>query len=343
MTTIVPRPRARLLAVLAGWAVLLLAATQLPAYALAPVDPPAPVTGNATYFDGLGSPYGGCGLPQSELDSPDFVALNVYNLPGDYSSFPARPMPPDQAAKIGAWDNGHNCGRFVQVSIGDYCTGLNDGAAGQPFCRNGSWVADGYNGATLTMVVADSCGDPNAWCRDDPYHLDLSKASLNRFARNGTPVGDLYPNHWGNRHVSWSYVPAPGYTGDIRIGFLQGAQPYWPAIAVSHLANGIHGVEYLANGAWQAATMNGDMGQSYVLGATTSGGSQFEIRVRDVTGQLVNGGRSYRFGLPASCGGRCSAAYTSVSYTTSDGGGPTPTPTATGSPGPTPTTPAPTT
>ncbi|KJK37916.1 cellulose-binding protein [Lentzea aerocolonigenes] len=291
--------------------------------------PAVPVTGTATHFDGLGAPYGGCGLPQEVLDSQDFVALNVYNTPGDYSFYP-RPIPPAQAAKIGLWDNGRNCGRFVQVAIGDYCTGTNDGAAGQPFCRNGSWIADGYSGATLTMVVADSCGDSNAWCRDDPNHLDLSTASLNRFLRNGVPVGDLNPAHWNNRKVSWSYVPSPNYTGDLRLGFMQGAQRYWPAIAVSHLANGIHGVEYLGeNGAWTQAKPNSDMGQSFIIGPTTSAGTSYEIRVRDAADALVNGGRTYRFSLPGQCSPTCSAAYTSVTYTTSDGTGPTTTTTTT--------------
>ncbi|WP_433291494.1 cellulose binding domain-containing protein [Actinoplanes sp. CA-030573] len=276
-----------------------------------------PVVGNATYFDALGAPYGGCGLPQSQLDSPDFVALNVYNTPGDYSFYP---RPVADASRVGAWNNGLNCGRFVQVSIGDYCTGVNDGAPNQAFCRNGAWTADAYNGATLTMIVADSCGDSNAWCRDDPNHLDLAKDSLNRFAKNGAAVGDMYPNHWNNRHISWSYVPAPNYTGDIKIGFLQGAQAWWPAIAVSHLANGIHGVEYLSGGTWQKAAMNGDMGQSYIIGGLTSGATNFQIRVRDVNDQLINNGRVYSFALPAACGTQCSQPYTATTYTTSAGG-----------------------
>jgi len=70
---------------------------------------------------------------------------------------------------VGIRNNGLNCGRWVQVTVGDFCTGVNDGAPGQPFCRNGSWVSDAYNGAVLTMLVADSCGDSNAGCRDDPY------------------------------------------------------------------------------------------------------------------------------------------------------------------------------
>ena len=326
-------------AALAGLALVL---SQLPAGAQAVADPTSPVTGNATYFDGLGSPYGGCGLPQTQLESPNFVALNVYNTPGDYAFYP-RPLTGADVAKMGIWNNGLNCGRWVQVSIGDYCTGVNDGAPNQAFCRNGSWTADQYTGATLTMLVADSCGDANGWCRDDPYHLDLAKDSLNRFVKGGAPVADIYPNHWNNRHVSWSFVPAPSYSGDIQLGFLQGAQVYWPAIAVSHLANGIHGVEYLSGGTWQAAKMNSDMGQSYILNGVTPGASQFQIRVRDVNDQLINNGRVYSFALPGSCGSSCAQAYTAVTYTTGNATTPpTTTPPTTTSPTTPPTTVPPT-
>jgi len=318
----------------AGFALVV---AQVPAGAQTVADPATPVTGNATYFDGLGSPYGGCGLPQAQLDSQNFVALNVYDTPGDYAFYP-RPLTGANASKAGMWNNGLNCGRWVQVSVGDYCTGVNDGAPNQAFCRNGSWVADQYNGAVLTMQVADSCGDANGWCRDDPYHLDLAKDSLNRFVKAGAPVGDMYPSHWNNRHVSWSFVPAPNYSGDISIGFLQGAQVYWPAIAVSHLADGIHGVEYLSGGTWKAATMNSDMGQSYIIDGLTPGTGQFQIRVRDSHDQLINNGRVYSFSLPASCGSACAQAYTAVAYTTS---GPSTPPTTT--PATTPPTTPPTT
>ncbi len=99
------------------------------------------------------------------------------------------------------------------------------------------------------MVVADSCDDDNAWCKDDPYHVDLAQASLNQFVLNGQPVGNMYPA-LEQPAGDWQFSPAPGYTGDINIGAIQGAQPYWPAIAISHLPNGIHGVQYYANGAW---------------------------------------------------------------------------------------------
>jgi hypothetical protein len=320
---------------------------QAPAGAIDVSGTPTPVTGYATWFTGLGSPYGGCGLPQADLDSQNFLALNVQNSPGDYTNLP-RPIPAADAAEIGMFDNGLNCDRWVQVTIGDNCDGTNSGAAGQPFCTPGTLVADQFNGATLDMVVADSCDDDNAWCKDDPYHVDLAQASLNQFVLNGQPVGDMYPDSWNNRQVTWQFIPAPNYTGDINIGAIQGSQPYWPAIAISHLPNGINGVQYYANGAWVAATMDSDMGDDYIIGPTTGAGtdgSQYEIQVIDASGNLVNNGEVYSFTLPSGCTDGCSAPYTPISYTSSAGPSPTPTPTPTATPTPTPTataTPSPT-
>ena len=320
------------IAIVAACLTLLLG--QLPAGALDVAGTPAPVTGNATWFSGLGSPYGGCGLPQANVDSQNFLALNVQNSPGNYNNLP-RPIPAADAAEIGMFDNGLNCGRWVQVTIGNYCTGVNDGAPNMAFCRNGSWVTDQYNGATLDMVVADSCDDGNAWCKDDPYHVDLAQASLNQFVLNGSSVGNMYPNHWNNRQVSWQFIPAPNYTGDIGIGAIQGAQPYWPAIAISHLPNGIHGVQYFANGSWVNATMDSDQGDDYIIGPTTgagTGGTQYQIQVTDASGSLINNGRVYSFTLPSGCTNGCSAPYTAISYTTSTGPSPSPSPSQSPSP-----------
>lgn len=283
-----------------------------------PTPLPGAHTGNATWFSGIGgTSYGGCGVPQADLDSQNFVALNVQNTPGDYSTFLPRPIPAQDASEIGMFNNGLNCGRWVQVTIGNFCTGTNDGAANQAFCRNGSWVADKYNGATLNMVVADSCQDGNAWCRDDPNHLDLVQSSLNTFVLNGQPVGNMYPNAWNNRQISWQFIPAPSYTGDVNIGFLQGANPYWSAISVTHLANGIHGVDYFQNGAWVKAPMDSDMGDDYVILPTTTAGSSYQIRVHDVNDQLINNGRIYSFSYPSSCGSSCPVPYLGITYTTS--------------------------
>lgn len=277
-------------------------------------------TGNSTYFYSLGAPYGGCGLPQAELDSQNFVAVNVENSPGDYSTFHERPISEEYAAIRGFFDNGHNCGRWVRVLIADNCDGTNDGAMNQPFCRGGSgYFSDQYNGAELYMIVSDSCYDGNAWCRDDANHLDLAYDALNKFEKDGVPVGDMFPLHYNNRLVTWQFVEAPNYTGDIRIGFMLSAQIWWPSIAITHLKNGIHGVDYFDGVDWVKAEMNGDLGQAYIIGPTsvTNGvpGSDYRIRVYDVNDQLINDGRIYNFSFPESCGTNCSPAFTEVSYT----------------------------
>lgn len=320
MTTAAPSPRrSTRKAVLVGAAlsaIAIVAAVVL--VSTGGAESAASVNGNATHFAGFGSSYSGCGLPQDVLDSPDFVSLNVFNSPGDYSPHP-RPVSPLDAQRIGRWENGRNCGRFVQVTIGGYCTGINDGEPGKPFCREGSWVSDDFNGATLTMVVADGCAAATAWCRDDPDHLALSTTSLTRFTKNGLAVGHIDTAHWNNRHVSWSYVPTPHYAGDLRLGFLRDAQPSRPVIAVSNLPNGIHGVEYQGpDGAWQRAEANGDMGQSFIPGPTASGGTDYRIRVRDASDAMVNQGRVYRFSLPSTCFSRCADMYTKVDYTTEE-------------------------
>ncbi|MBN1699886.1 MAG: dockerin type I repeat-containing protein [Spirochaetales bacterium] len=280
-------------------------------------EPGTLYTGNSTWFDNLGSPYGGCGLAQSVLDTQYFVALNVQDTPGDYSSMLERPITQANAGKIGMFNNGLNCGRWVRVVIGDYCNGTNDGAAGQPFCRGGSgWVEDTYNGAELYMIIADSCQDQNAWCRDDPYHVDLAHAALNQFVKDGRPVGDMEPAHYNNRQVHWQFVEAPDYSGDIKIGFIMNAQIWWAAIAITHLRNGIHGVDCYDGSDWLKAEMNADMGQSYIIEPTTSGGSEYRIRVYDVNDRLINDGRIYNFSFPESCGSNCSSVFTEVSYTT---------------------------
>jgi len=281
---------------------------------------PEQYTGNGTWFTALGSPYGGCGVPQEYIDSQNFVALNVQNDPGNYTLTLSRPISPtgEYAGDIGLWDNGLNCGRWVHITMGDNCNGTNDGNQDLSFCRGGlGWVADQFTGAELDLVVADSCQDENSWCRDDPYHLDQAQAALNNYTINGAPAGDIYPNYWNNRQINWYFEPSPNYTGDINIGFLNGANAYWSAISITHLPNGIHGVQYLLNGVWTTAVMDADLGDDYIVLPTVAGGTQYEIQVFDVTNTLINSGRIYSFSYPASCGVSCTPALTPVTFTTS--------------------------
>jgi len=289
-------------------------------YNISATAPSTPIyTGNSTWFSSLGQPYGGCGVPQANLDTQNFVALNVQNDPGIYDDYLPRPITGAGLVRMGFFDNGANCGRYVHVTIGDFCTGINNGAADYPFCQGADgWVADQFTGAELDMVVADSCQDGNAWCRDDAYHLDLAQPSLNLFELNGVPVGDMFPDSWQNRQIHWYFEEAPLYTGDINIGFITSASSTWGAISITHLQNGIHGVNYYSNGAWTAAVMDGDLGEDFVISPTVAGGSQYQIQVLDITNQPINNGRIYSFSFPASCPvDACLPPFTQVTYTTS--------------------------
>ena len=263
--------------------------------------------GVATYFDSLGFPYGGCGVPENVLDTPYFVALNVQDTPGDYDTFLRRPITESKA--VGAWDNGRNCGRWVRVTIGDFCKdAVNSGQKGAGLCKGGSWIKDEFNGATLDLVVTDSCQDDNVWCRDVRDHLDLSTASIEKFKPG-------LKNKWGNRKIAWHYIDAPSYQGDISIGFRKDAQPQWPAFIINHLQRGLHRVEQEVGGSFQALNVDGDMGQSFVLQSTPD--NRYKIRLFDAYDQPMNGGRVYEFAYPASCNGKCSDPFVKVEFNNS--------------------------
>lgn len=276
--------------------------------------------GVATHFEALGTPYGGCGVPPSLVETDNYVALNVYASP-EVGTMWTRPLTGADVQHMGMFANGTNCGRWVKVTIGADCIdGTNDGKLGEPFCRgaNGKWLDDTYSGATLYMIVTDACGDNNGWCRDSKYHLDLHTPSLNRFIKDGQPVGDMLPTHFNNRKISWEFVESPNYSGDIEIYFMEHAKYYWPAILIGHLQNGISRVEQKINGAWVSINMNSDMGQAFIL---KDFNQPYIIRVYDVDGNLINNGREYSFSLPTACAQAadgCTTPVTKQTFTTKD-------------------------
>ncbi|MDY7541313.1 MULTISPECIES: hypothetical protein [unclassified Cryobacterium] len=252
-----------------------------------------------TTFTQKWGPYGNCGVPVAQLDTASYAALNTYSASGG----------------TGAYNNGSNCGRMITVAIGGTCiNGDNSGGnVGKGFCVGGTVVNDAYTGATQTYQIADSCPDYNNWCWNDRYHLDLAQSSLGNFVKAGKVLTGLGAS-WNNRQVTWSYTSAPNYTGDIKIGFRKDAQRYWNSIVITHLKDGISTVQYLQDGVWRAATMSGQVGQLFTIGATVAGGSAFQIRAFDANGIPIKAGTSYKFSFPASCGALCTAAYTPVAY-----------------------------
>ena len=272
--------------------------------------------GNATNFDGVAPAGGGCGTTPEIINAESagrFVALNVQHTPRDYTTMLDRPV--QDASKIGAWNNGKNCGRWIKVTIGDNCTGLNDGARGQDFCRNGNgYQPDASNGAEQFFLVVDSCQDPNAWCRDDRYHVDLSAAGIRTFQRAGQTVNIA---NWTNRKVKWSYVRAPNYQGDLRMGFIQGnflrgAGGAWVSIIIANLPNGISRVEAKGStGSYQNLRMVGDNGQKWE-GFPATSNKTWDVRVYDFDGQLVSKDNKSVYRITFPCADKCGPLFTEV-------------------------------
>ena len=300
--------------------------------------------GMATYFTDIGYPYGACGVSDSIVwneaatdtasgqgNTFRYVALNVFDDSGFYGSL-AHPLVGADTVHMGMYRNGQNCGRWIKVVIGDWCTGSNGGEAGKTFCTGGSWGPDSLNGASLDVVALDQCTDGNAWCRDSRYHLDFHTPALGAFAKDGAPAPMATPSAlpvgmnttwnvsyaFGNRKISWDFEPAPNYQGEPRFWFSVDSKPGYMRLIVTHLPNGIHLVEQLVNGTWTAARMEGDMGQMWIL--PDASGTTFKLRLRDADDQLVLGGRTWSVTYPVACGSNCNSAGTPADDVVGEGG-----------------------
>jgi hypothetical protein len=265
--------------------------------------------GTATYFDGVSDAGGGCGTPpylMLEESGGRFVALNVHDTPSDYSD--GKPRPNLSGNGLGMYANGRNCGRWIKVTLDDVCSGLSNGLPGQALCQGGSYKPDANNGATQYFLVSDSCGDGNAWCRDDRFHVDLSTSGIQTFMKNGQ---QLKMNGWSNRRVRWEFVKAPQYQGDLKFGFvkdnfMRGNQGAWVSLIITNLPNGISRVEAKAVGSKDFVTLKmvGDNGQKFEGLPTSS--NEWLVRVYDYDGALVTIGGKSTYQLKWPCGSeRC--------------------------------------
>jgi hypothetical protein len=130
----------------------------------------------ATYFDGCNSEGCGCGVPPELLSDAvgqpvPYVALNVQNTPIDVAKL-SRPIP-QISPERGMYNNGENCGRWVEIIYRENCVGHGhdvhsstpivcgvNALAGNPFAN---YAKTPLSGTTIYAVVADSCQDNNYW------------------------------------------------------------------------------------------------------------------------------------------------------------------------------------
>lgn len=265
------------------------------------ISPVSGGTGYATYFDGFGIPYGGCGVPQSWLIDGGgkplpFVALNTQFSGLDVPSH-EEPIP---ASLIGMFDNGKNCGRWLKIQLKDTCKrGSN---TNERVCIVGNtdgvsnYEPDADTGKIVYGYVADKCSDTNVWCRLDKYHIDLSAKSISEYIRT-----------WGNRLVSWDFIdvtpPVFTFDSDVSFGWAADAYlPYYASVIVYNTKNGISRVNVRSkSGSMIAARPNGILGQMWILPwEINTGNSTVTIEVFDISGVSYG---TWSVNFP--CGDKC--------------------------------------
>lgn len=270
--------------------------------------------GFGTDFEAFGKPYGGCGVPEKLLYDDQqkklpYIALNVQNTPIEAGIIP-RPI--RDSSKVGLWDNGQNCGRWIKITVGNDCRDATQLAHEGKICvrQDGSHgesnydTVDDLNGKVLYGVIADSCQDPNYWCRDSEGHVDISTHELTDMLQEWGKDR----RSWNNRQVTWNFIdspPAKFQIGEPKFAWSVNAKPVWPALVVYNLKNGLSRVEYKKDGVWTPAQMNSDMGQLWILGVASGEveSLSYDIRIYDVRDNLIG---TYSVTLPASCSDGCS-------------------------------------
>jgi hypothetical protein len=273
-------------------------------------------SGYGTDFEKLGEPYGGCGVPESLLFDDNgkklpYIALNVQNTTIEE---PILPRPIQQADKVGLFANGRNCGRWIEITVGNDCRNATQNAHEGKICvqADGSHGPEYYktqdelNGKVLYGVIADSCQDPNYWCRNSQEHVDISTHELlDMLAEWGSDR-----TKWNNRQVTWKFISEPPAKFQLRepkFAWAPNAMPYWPALIIYNLRNGLSKVEIKSKDSWIPATMNSDMGQLWILAAPDSSpqpgqGAVYSARIYDASETLLG---TYELTLPAECEKGC--------------------------------------
>ena len=291
------------------------------------------IEGFGTYFDGFGIPYGGCGVPQDFYSDDNgkaipFIALNTQNTQLKAEGL----SPPIIGEKQGLFADGKNCGRWIRFWPKENCKhGVQEAEDGKicidPSALEGAKQAardDGQFEDTAYLdylqpsdygvgryvedsetrtpgvdkplygIIADSCQDPNYWCRLDPGHIDIATFYLQDFIDRGL---------WNNRKVAWEFidgVPEEFQMGDLKFAWGEKAElgKYLPLI-VYHTPRGI-GKVVIED---KVLPMNGRLGQQFSLPYELTNQTQFEVEVYDVDDALYG---KYKLEFPEElCQGGC--------------------------------------
>ncbi|WP_419421358.1 hypothetical protein ACNVED_14950 (plasmid) [Legionella sp. D16C41] len=219
-----------------------------------------------------------------------------------------RVIPGLYPAYLGLYNNGLNCGRWVQANFDtQFCNDRTTSTGISKFCPA---VPLNYSGQVLQAYVFDSCEDNNGWCRDDEAHIDVDSAVIN-----------------ANYYLEWSFIKNPYYSNtnapaslkDIWLAWFGEASPYWSYIAILNAENGVSNVQYNIGGigsptwinshvlagdnnvTWSSTSNNGQLWQIEPINSLIDSGPSsnplYQIRLFDYLGYPANHGAIYQFNL----------------------------------------------
>lgn len=299
---------------------------------------------NTTFSNDGG--MGGCGITSTLIQyiyqntgtadySKNYIALNVYSqimgfdpkapfvgqkgyLNGTTGTNVAYPntqyhriIPSLYPAYLGLYNNGLNCGRWVEADFDkQICSDRNTPDGISKYCPSVSGLT--YGGQKLFAYVHDSCEDNNGWCRDDAAHIDVNLNALNPPA---------------NYYLQWKFTKNPYYTDskaaswfkDFWFAWFASPSRYWSYIATLNSENGVSNLIYnvgdpnnpawinshfLAgdnNVTWASGSNNGELWQIEPVNSSTDNvpptNPLYQIRMFDSLGYPANHGTIYQFHL----------------------------------------------
>lgn len=229
-----------------------------------------------------------------------------------YSSMPYhRILPSLYPAYLGTFNNGLNCGRWVQANFDtQHCLDRTSSTGISKSCPSVSNLT--YTGENFQGYVFDSCEDNNGWCRDDAAHIDVNPKAFT--------VPDNYYLQWKFiRNPYYADTSAPTYLKDIWLAWFNQASKYWSYLAILNAENGLSTLQYNIGGlnnptwinshylggnndlTWSSTSSDGQLWQVEPMNALTDANPpnnpSYEIRLFDYLGYPANHGAIYQFSL----------------------------------------------
>ncbi len=234
-----------------------------------------------------------------------------------YPSIPYhRVIPSFYPAYLGLYNNGLNCGRWMEVNFDTQaCLDRTTPSGISKFCPAVPTLT--YTGQKMQGYVFDSCEDNNGWCRDDEAHIDVNGSAFTQPA---------------NYYLQWKFIKNPYYSDpkapaalkDIWLAWFSNASKYWSYVAILNAENGIGRMAYNIGDAtspvwinshvlggdnnitWLSTSNNGQLWQIEPVNSLTDAAPpdnpRYQMRLFDVLGYPSNHGAIYQYNLLMSDG-----------------------------------------